>query len=398
MTRSGKHFEEFAEHTRLKHLILEKYIQAWSHKLLLGTPVDQIWFVDAFAGEGQDSKGNPGSPLIAAEIARTVNAEVAARGRDKKLRVLAIEKKKARYEKLRDLLLPFRKQQIAAVRHGTLAQVVDGFRRYVGDRPVMYFLDPFGVRGLLAELLPKLFTGPYNEVFLLFSNTGAIRLHAVLDASKRDVKVEMQRRRPQQSLFSEENDAAEAQVRAEVERHAKALDVTKPRAAKILLEAFGPERFEELCQTPKHEREAKALGLYVDLLAEAGAKYVLPFPIRNDRNRQVYHLVYATQSGKGMRAMKEALTASIGQIELPREVRESISVPLRVDVADIADQVARRFAGKTAAWNDPDGRSSAIWPWALEETTIFPRQREELQEELERRFPTASRPLMFRIP
>lgn len=65
------HFEEFQGHTLLKHLILDKYLKAWANKLLQwGAAGSRVWFVDAFAGEGADKKGNPGSPLIAAKMAR----------------------------------------------------------------------------------------------------------------------------------------------------------------------------------------------------------------------------------------------------------------------------------------------------------------------------------------
>lgn len=63
MAKGGRdHFELFESHTILKHLILDKYLKRWAAKLL--SRWDEIWFVDAFAGEGCDRHGNPGSPLI----------------------------------------------------------------------------------------------------------------------------------------------------------------------------------------------------------------------------------------------------------------------------------------------------------------------------------------------
>jgi three-Cys-motif partner protein len=400
VTRSEKHFEEFAEHTRLKHLILDKYLNAWARKLLLGTPARQVWFVDAFAGAGRDRRGNDGSPVIAARIAAAVNHEMATRfGREGRMSVLAIERDPTRFSLLRDCLEPFRESRIAFAYNGSLDRVIDEFRRKVGDAPVLFFLDPFGLRGLAAELLPKLFDGPYNEVFLLFSGMAATRLHAVLDARRRDLATELQRKLPAPFLFTEINQDAEREVRAAVEKHTRALDVTQPAAAAILLEVFGQERLELLRATLPEQREGVYLSLFTDLLAEAGARYVLPFPVRNEGNREVYHLVYATQSSKGFATMKTVMSTAVNQVDLPHDVTGMITVQLRVDVARVADEIARRFAGRVVAWTDADERPTSAWWYAMEETMIFPRQKDELLQELKRRFDAvSSRPLMFRFP
>lgn len=400
VTRSEKHFEEFAEHTRLKHLILDKYLNAWARKLLLGTPARRIWFVDAFAGEGRDGKGNIGSPLIASRIAEAVNREMETDfSRPGRLRVVAIEQDPGRYERLCRELEPYVLQKLASAHHTTLPEVIDAFRERVREAPVLYFLDPFGMRGLIADLFPKLLAGPHNEVLLLFSDSGASRLHAVLNAKRRDATVELRRQAPQHLLFPAEERKVEEEIREAIDRHARALDVTQPAAAAILREVFGPVGFEELRSTPADRREEKAVELYVDLLKTCGARYVLSFPVRNERNHRVYRLLYATRSAKGLKTMKEAMSASLGQSALPEKVRARISVPLRVDVERIVDQVAAHFAGRTVEWRTERGGPTGIWTYALEETEIFPAQRQEFRDALIRRFPPDERsPLTISFP
>ena len=61
-----KHFDEFEPHTLLKHAILKTYLATWAMRLLQwGRAGDVVYFVDAFAGQGRDGVGNPGSPAIA---------------------------------------------------------------------------------------------------------------------------------------------------------------------------------------------------------------------------------------------------------------------------------------------------------------------------------------------
>ena|SRR5438094_3570688 len=50
-------------HTRGKHLVLKFYLDAWLP--ILGTRSGRILFIDGFAGPGEYSGGEAGSPMIA---------------------------------------------------------------------------------------------------------------------------------------------------------------------------------------------------------------------------------------------------------------------------------------------------------------------------------------------
>ena len=53
-------------HTAAKHQILRKYLGAWFPKLAW---TGRVVFIDGFAGPGEYSGGEPGSPLIALDVA-----------------------------------------------------------------------------------------------------------------------------------------------------------------------------------------------------------------------------------------------------------------------------------------------------------------------------------------
>lgn len=231
MSQAGdRHFDEFQDHTLLKHLILRKYVGAWAAKLRRMN--DEVWFVDAFAGKGQDNKGNPGSPLIAAKIAEDTEGV---------MRVLAFEKDTARCGYLKEVMHPYIERKIAYVRCGSLDERVDAVMDWLGHRPALFFLDPFGVEGLLLDLLPRLLKGPKNEVFALFADVGANRLHAVLMAEGRDPDAEEDAVRATPSLFEDYMEEDALRVRAEAEKSRRALRATQEASEKILVSALGPE-------------------------------------------------------------------------------------------------------------------------------------------------------------
>lgn len=56
------------EQTEGKHLVLEYYLDGWFQ--ILGSSHNRILYIDGFAGPGEYSDGEPGSPLIALECIR----------------------------------------------------------------------------------------------------------------------------------------------------------------------------------------------------------------------------------------------------------------------------------------------------------------------------------------
>ena len=56
------------EHTEGKHLILKYYLDGWFP--ILGSSHTRILYIDGFAGPGEYSGGEPGSPVIALECVK----------------------------------------------------------------------------------------------------------------------------------------------------------------------------------------------------------------------------------------------------------------------------------------------------------------------------------------
>jgi len=397
MTRaSDKHFDEFRGHTLLKHLVLRKYVGAWAAKVR--TIRREAWFIDAFAGEGADNQGNPGSPLIAARLAAPLEADGLG-----VMRVVAVEKDRTRFERLSEIMAPFTDAtpKVAHVRHGVLNDYIDGLMTHIGDKPALFFLDPFGVDGMLVDLLPKALQGPQNEIFALFADVGANRLHAVLVAPGRDPDAEEAAVRATPSLFPEFDDERAAAARLEAQRSARALRNTQVPSERILTEALGPAAIEELAGVPEGERRDRLTRIFMRRLNEAGATYVLSLPVRDESNQHVYQLVYATKSAVGLRTMKEAMDSALKNAPLPQEAVATMRAELRGNEGVAAREIARHFAGREVRWTEEANRGDAdtVRRYLLEQTALFPMQFDAVKAELrDAGYVSLKRPLTFKFP
>src|SRR5437667_11563413 len=92
------------DHTRAKHEILRRYLQAWLP--IMTNRNEHVVIIDGFAGPGEYIGGESGSPLIAVD---TFLNHTYAKIREKKVTVLFIEEDARRCEYL-ERLLDIRKQ------------------------------------------------------------------------------------------------------------------------------------------------------------------------------------------------------------------------------------------------------------------------------------------------
>lgn len=394
------HFDEFQDHTRLKHFLLDAYLKAWATILIRGLkregrPGPRLWFIDAFAGAGRDSTGTPGSPVIAAEIARAINTEHFAipLSRDEGMRVIATEADSARFQELQQNLQPY---GIAHAREGSLAAILQPLLDHVGNDPAFYFLDPFGVGGLNAGLLPSILRGARTEVMLLFSDEGAVRLagKATATVPSRDELLARQRTNP--TVFGEDFDLeAEEEGRAAVERVLSGHQ-SNTRALEILNTAFGGDRWKLILDTvaPEGRREA-FVTLYEQILRDAGASHVLRFAVTTGQGRHKYTLLHASKNERAFAAMKEAMHRTRRQQpteEAPPSLFDGTIEPYMgplfsgsANVMAAADQVVQHYTGRRVRWTGSDYSDDTVQHFARDKTPLFPHEYKRLQLELERR-------------
>jgi three-Cys-motif partner protein len=133
--------------SEIKHDILRKYLKLFINKL---GARGRIYYVDGFAGQGKYDDGKEGSPLIAARIA----GEYADRGRDV-LRCINVEMEPDVFQNLKHHTNEFASRGLISNICGSFEDRLDTILGMVGNDVVLFFIDPFGAKGIELPLLEK---------------------------------------------------------------------------------------------------------------------------------------------------------------------------------------------------------------------------------------------------
>lgn len=415
MTRRD-HFERFEDHTRLKHFLLDVYLKQWA-TILVGSRGRSVrglrlWVVDAFAGAGRDDEGAPGSPVIAAEIAVRINAEYfeSPLPSNQGMRVIAIESDPLMYGRLTETMKPYvGDPAVAIVRTGTLQERLGPLLEYIHGDPVFFFIDPFGVDGLDAALLPRLLQPPKSEILLLFSDEGAARLSGKAGAVVPTREALLVARRSNPSLFGEEFDSRLiAADRLAVDR-VLAGHASNPRAREILHAAFGGEWWRPIiAATPKDLRQTKFIELYEGVLRSAGATYVLRFDVSTNTGRHKYTLIHASKHKRAFAAMKDAMHRArrLGRREATETFFEQevgaldhcMTMDSAADLNTVVDSISRHFAGREVRWTG-EYSSDTVYAHLRDETPLLFHEFDQVQRALENRVHVVrKRPLTYCFP
>lgn len=292
-----KYWDSFQAHTVFKHLVLESYASAWMQKVVRGRPgVQRLLVVDAFAGRGRDRRGNPGSPLRLARAAAVASTGLReAKGHPVPVHVVAIEQEHQWFTELANYLEPFRDD--VAVLEGTLRDYLPGLLEKYGSGPTLYFLDPFGLKGLDADLVRMALAGDASEVLVLFNDPGAGRLAG---AAGRISSPEVGSDAPR-DLWGEPTPtsagdrgstdliADDGEDEAEWARESPSRDV--------LNTAFGGDRWERAVAgiPPGRDWREAIIREYELLLQELGGHFTTRIPVLKDNGQREYTLIHASR-------------------------------------------------------------------------------------------------------
>ena len=251
------------DHTQGKHMVLGKYLEAWLPIIL--RRFDRARFIDAFAGPGEYSAGEPGSPLIALNTLAKHRAQPNLNGQ---LECVFIEKEQDRFNHLRKLVeqrestegfpvgckVEFRNNEF----QNCVSQLVLEARTSVV--PTFVMVDPFGVSDTPMHSIAQLMHLPSTEVYISVMMEHINRLAAT-------------------------------------EEFAVHLDeLYGCRDWRDGLKNLGVERREFFCNL--YESQLKTVG---------NAKFVLRFDVRKKRGGVVYSIFFASSHDQGCDKMKQAM-------------------------------------------------------------------------------------------
>jgi three-Cys-motif partner protein len=155
------------EHTKAKHEILRRYLGAWFP--ILGSTSKKINYIDGFSGPGRYQQGEPGSPIIALQIAESCKERIGKTITN----FLFIDKDPDRiahlHEEIKAFNLPpnfkvtIENEEFEKVLSRVLTLLETSNKQLA---PTFSFIDPFGWKGLPFSIIKRLLGNHSSEVLI----------------------------------------------------------------------------------------------------------------------------------------------------------------------------------------------------------------------------------------
>ncbi len=313
----------YREHTRVKHILLEKYLKAWI--TILGSSFRHICYFDGFAGRGEYTDRSPGSPLIALKLADELQKYY------EKFICIFIERNLENFKNLESVL----KRETPKIKHINKIEIIkknDEFAIVIEEifkdleqqkyilAPSFFFVDPFGFSGIPFNIVKKILSNPRTEIFFTFM--------------VRDIN---------RFLLHE-------------------------KLKETFNELFGNDGWKEIVAT-KENQEIALIDLYRQNLHEiAGLKYSWPFRVCTDEKRQtVYYLIHATNNFLGHSIMKDVMDKQSTEGNFAYLGPEDISARSQItlfninNIEDLKKYLLGRFKGNIKTYNEIQKEVCVPW-------------------------------------
>jgi three-Cys-motif partner protein len=252
---------ELDPHTLGKHLVLRAYLDAWL--AIMSSANTRVLFIDGFAGPGEYSEGEEGSPQIALRALVDHSAGITA-----EVVYWFIEKDPARAKHLEKVVDEWRPKLPASTKvqviAGSFDETMQGIFDYLDEQksklaPAFVMVDPFGVSGTPMSVVRRLLKNAKCEIYFSLMYEWINRFKAA------------------------------------------------PEFEKHLDELYGCNDWRDLIKIEDAEKRRTALyELYEAQLRDAGATQVIHFDIF-DGNRLKYSIFFASQHEVGADRMKAAI-------------------------------------------------------------------------------------------
>ena len=252
------------DHTEGKHLVLEEYLKAWFPILGMGDANDRILFIDGFAGPGEYTDGEEGSPVVAMRVL----AEHAAKQRiSTEVIFVFIENHAGRVDHLRGIVDHWRpklpsKTKVHVLEDSFESRMTDVLQELEDQKkrmaPALVMMDPFGIKDIPLSVIQGILGNSQCEVYVTF-------------------------------MWEEMNRFL---TTTEFEPHMDAM--------------FGTDAWRQAADMAGSERRRHLYALYKAQLKSAGAKHVLNFHLYKGNGLR-YSVFFATGHPLGSDRMKKAI-------------------------------------------------------------------------------------------
>ncbi|WP_217597868.1 three-Cys-motif partner protein TcmP [Cohnella sp. GbtcB17] len=287
METSHKHFEKKDIQTVLKHILLKDYLTRWANvfmKASISKPIKKCHFADCFAGRGSFEDGQEGSPLIAINNLFNLQREFQY-SKECRFYIHTVELLESYHNMLKQMAEQSSYPSQIKNHCGEFKDHVVPLLKSTSGYPALYFVDPFGYKGVhMADIL-KILSERSHEVLINVMSYSLVRNYRIHNNQE------------ELSDFFGVDELPDNII--EYIRMASNDDVLSNQKSRGL--------FEKL--------EDQILDLYVLKLKSSFSEpmYTLKKRIYSPLNPNVYfHLVFATRSRAGLVEMKNTMVAFEG--------------------------------------------------------------------------------------
>lgn len=313
---------EIDSHTKAKHHILRRYLQAWFP--IMSQHNGRLVYVEGFAGPGVYAGGEPGSPIIALQT----YLEHAHRDRIKaELVYVFIEEDAARCARLEEEIAKLGKlpdQVKVDVRRGAYEDVFGGVLDGVEKRgarlaPTFAFVDPFGYSDASMKLSGRFLQFQRCEVLIYFPLSYLNR------------------------FVGRDGQTAAFTTLYGTEEWRQAIDLRGPARQRFLLDLF--------------QRQ---------LVTQCALTYVRSFEIVTATANAGYHLVFGTRAELGLARMKEAMWKMdpvAGERFVDSTSPQGTLFELEPDTRALSRALAERFGAAPFSIEDADAFTLTATPY-----------------------------------
>lgn len=309
-------FDETTEQSRVKRAIVTDYFSVWAKIISASfrTPDQALAYVDLFAGPGRYKDGTESTPLL------VLRKALADHDLSQRLRTFFNDVDADKCRALKEAIAGLEGIEKLRYRPEILNEEVDekivrSFEK-VQLIPTLFFIDPWGYKGLSLRLIDAVvrdwgcecvFFFNYQRINMGLSNPAVVE--------------------PMQALFG-------------------------PDRAKTLREKLGSLR--------ASDRELSIIEELCRALEASGERYVLPFRFKRDRGaRTSHHLIFVSKHFLGYNIMKGVMAKQSGKEQgvanfeyNPADRRFPTLFELARPLEDLKEMLASEFRGRTVSFKE----------------------------------------------
>jgi len=276
----------------------------------MGSVYSKLGYIDGFAGRGIYESGEPGSPILAM---RAAQLQIDKIGKLREFLCVFIEKNDDNFTCLKgqvDKAIPECPAVSCATIHNTFESTINEILEKVDpDRtiPIIYFIDPFGWKGIPFKIIQGIMSQPKSEILFVFMTYEMARFL--------------------ESPFHEES----------------------------LSQLFNGDSWKQASIHTGKKRHEALVQLYEDLLKnETDAEYVWSFRVSDSFMRRTkYYIIYATHHFKGLRVMKNIMRSQgAGIFEFLGPDEERLRRQQRFVTLDLGQWLKNRFKGRALTFDE----------------------------------------------